>query len=94
MDTERAEPRVSARPVVDPVRELAFNKAFAMLRSLVDFDEVERRQAVYATSVVWWMLVSQRLNRERVRPRKLVPESTAFALTAPLGESAPRGFVA
>ena len=58
------------KPGVDPVRELEFDKAFAMLRTLVDFDEVERwhpsrGHAVYTTSVVLWMLVYQRLNPER-----------------------------
>ena len=78
MDAERVESRVSLSPAVspavsseiDPVRALEFDQAFAMLRTLVDFDEVERchpsrSNAVYTTSVVLWMLIYQRLNPER-----------------------------
>ena len=54
---------------VDPVLDLEFDKAFAFLRTLVDFAEAERRHpsrdnAVYTTSVILWMLVFQRLNPE------------------------------
>ena len=78
MDAERVESRVSLSPAVspavsseiDPVRALEFDQAFAMLRTLVDFDEVERchpsrSNAVYTTSVVLWMWVYKRLNPER-----------------------------
>jgi hypothetical protein len=55
---------------VDPVADLGFDKAFAILRTLVDFEEVERAHpsrsnAVYTTSVILWMLVYQRLNPDR-----------------------------
>ena len=54
---------------VDPVLDLEFDKAFALLRTLVDFAEAERLHpsrdnAVYTTSVILWMLVFQRLNPE------------------------------
>jgi hypothetical protein len=54
---------------VDPVLDLEFDKAFAFLRMLIDFEEVEREypsreNAVYTTSVILWMLVFQRLNPE------------------------------
>ena len=55
---------------VDPVWDWEFDKAFAVLRTLVDFAEVERAHpsrsnAVYTTSVMLWMLVYQRLNPDR-----------------------------
>lgn len=59
----------SASVPVDPVLDLELDKAFAFLRTLVDFAEAERLHpsrdnAVYTTSVILWMLVSQRLNPE------------------------------
>lgn len=64
-----AESGNSASRVGDPVLDLEFDQAFALLRTLVDFDEVERRHpsrgnAVYTTSVVLWMLIYQRLHPE------------------------------
>mgnify|MGYP000879980035 CR=1 FL=1 len=65
MDAEPLDPVVT-----DPVAELEFERAFALLRTLVDFEEVERLHpsrgnAVYTTSVVLWMLIYQRLSPER-----------------------------
>lgn len=74
MDAQRNVAKEAVRPVlasvpVDPVLDLEFDKAFAFLRTLVDFAEAERRHpsrdnAVYTTSVILWMLVFQRLNPE------------------------------
>ena len=68
-----AQPNVMNKVVrsvpVDPVLDLEFDKAFALLRTLVDFAEAERLHpsrdnAVYTTSVILWKLVFQRLNPE------------------------------
>ncbi len=66
MDAEPLDPVVT-----DPVAELEFERAFALLRTLVYFEEVERLHpsrgnAVYTTSVVLWMLIYQRLSPEHV----------------------------
>jgi hypothetical protein len=52
---------------VDAQREAEFDRAFALLKGLVDWPEADRRfpvgqQAVYTTSVVLWMLIYQRMN--------------------------------
>ena len=88
--TNRVLSPAAAAGRVDPVADLEFDKAFALLRTLVDFEEVERLHpsrgnAVYTTSVVLWMLVYQRLNPERSleaavkelveNPPDLVPEN-------------------
>ena len=73
MDVQRSVAKKTSKPVsvpVDPVADVGFDKAFAVLRTLVDFEEVEREHpsrsnAVYTTSVVLWMLVYQRLNPDR-----------------------------
>ena len=71
MDVQRnvANKAVRASVPVDPVLDWEFDKAFAFLRTLVDFSEAERLHpsrdnAVYTTSVILWMLVFQRLNPE------------------------------
>ena len=60
MDAQRSVAKQTSQPVpvsvpVDPVADLGFDEAFAVLRTLVDFDEVEhpsRSNAVYTTSVI------------------------------------------
>lgn len=57
------------RVVVDPVRDQEFDRAFELLRGLVDWSAVEREfpvraNAVYSTRVVLRMLVSQRMSPE------------------------------
>lgn len=54
---------------VDLVRDAEFDRAFELLSQLVDWSAADeefpvRGNAVYTTSVVLWMLVSQRLNPE------------------------------
>ena len=54
---------------VDPLREAEFDQAFELLRGLVDWSAIDREfplreNAVYVSSVVLWMLVSQRMNPE------------------------------
>jgi len=51
---------------VDPERDAQFDKAFALLTELVDFEEVQRQfpvreNAVYTVSLTLWMLVYQRM---------------------------------
>ena len=54
----------------DPQQAAEFDRAFELLRGLVDWPAADqefprRGNAVYITSVVLWMLVSQRMNPER-----------------------------
>ena len=54
---------------IDPQQEAEFDRAFELLRGLVDWSAADRAfpmrgNAVYTTSVVLWMLVSQRMNPE------------------------------
>ena len=54
---------------VDPQRDAEFDRAFESLRGLVDWSAADqefsvRKNSVYTTSVVLWMLVSQRMNPE------------------------------
>ena len=54
---------------IDPQQEAEFDRAFELLRGLVDWSAADREfpmrgNAVYTTSVVLWMLVSQRMNPE------------------------------
>ena len=54
----------------DPRQDAEFDRAFELLRELVDWSAADREfpqrgNAVYITSVVLWMLVSQRMNPER-----------------------------
>lgn len=60
---------VKDRVSVDPVRDAQFDRAFELLRELVDWSAADqefpvRENAVYTTRVVLWMLVSQRMNPE------------------------------
>lgn len=61
--------RVQVRIAVDAQREAEFDRALELLRELVDWSAADREfprreNAVYTTSVVLWMLVSQRMNPE------------------------------
>ena len=54
---------------VNALRDAEFDRAFELLRDLVDWSAADqefpvRGNAVYTTSVVLWMLVSQRMNPE------------------------------
>ncbi len=56
-------------PIV-PQQDAEFDRALELLRELVDWSAADREfpvrgNAVYSTSVVLWMLVSQRMNPER-----------------------------
>ena len=51
----------------DPRLDVEFDRAFELLRQIVDFDQVDqmhpvRSNAVYTTSLVLWMLVYQRMS--------------------------------
>ena len=76
MDAQRSVAKRTLKLVsvlVDPVADLGFDEAFAVLRTLVDFDEVEhpsRSNAVYTTSVFcgcWCISGSIRIARWRRR---------------------------
>lgn len=61
--------RVQVRIPVDPQRKAEFDRALDLLQELVDWSAADREfprreNAVYTTSVVLWMLVSQRMNPE------------------------------
>ena len=62
--------RKKVEVAVDPARDAEFDRAFELLRDLVDWSAVDqqfpvRGNAVYTTGVVLWMLVSQRMSPER-----------------------------
>ena len=62
--------RVKVRLSVDPARDAEFDRAFELLCDLVDWSAADqqfavRGNSVYTTSVVLWMLVSQRMSPER-----------------------------
>ena len=62
--------RKKVEVAVDPARDAEFDRAFELLRDLVDWSAVDqqfpvRGNAVYTTGVVLWMLVSQRMAPER-----------------------------
>ena len=62
--------RVKVHFPVDPSRDAEFDRAFDLLRDLVDWSAADqqfpvRGNAVYTTGVVLWMLVSQRMAPER-----------------------------
>lgn len=62
--------RVKVDFPVDPARDAEFDRAFELLRDLVDWSAADqqfpmRGNAVYTTGVVLWMLVSQRMAPER-----------------------------
>lgn len=62
--------RVNVDFPVDPSRDAEFDRAFELLRDLVDWSAADeqfpvRGNAVYTTGVVLWMLVSQRMSPER-----------------------------
>ena len=62
--------RKKVEVAVDPARDAAFDRAFELLRDLVDWSAADQRfpvrgNAVYTTGVVLWMLVSQRMSPER-----------------------------
>lgn len=53
----------------DPRLDVEFDRAFELLRQIVDFDQVDqmhpvRSNAVYTTSLVLWMLVYQRMSSD------------------------------
>ena len=55
---------------IDPQQDAEFDRALELLRELVDWSAADRAfpvrgNAVYSTSVVLWMLVSQRMNPAR-----------------------------
>ena len=61
--------KVKVCVAVDPQRDAEFDRAFELLRGLVDWSAADqefsvRENAVYTTSVVLWLLVSQRMNPE------------------------------
>lgn len=54
---------------VDPKRDAEFDRAFELLRGLIDWSEADKQypsghNAVYTTSVVLWMLVYQRMSMD------------------------------
>ena len=56
MDAQRSVAKQTSQPVlvsvlVDPVADLGFDEAFAVLRTLVDFDEVEREHPSRSNAV-------------------------------------------
>ena len=62
--------RIPVKVPIDPQQDAEFDRAFELLRELVDWSAADREfpmrgNAVYTTSVVLWMLVSQRMNPER-----------------------------
>ena len=62
--------RIPVKVPIDPQQEAEFDRAFELLRELVDWSAADREfpvrgNAVYTSSVVLWMLVSQRMNPER-----------------------------
>ena len=62
--------RISVQVPIDPQQDEEFDRALELLRELVDWSAADREfplrgNAVYLTSVVLWMLVSQRMNPER-----------------------------
>ena len=62
--------RVKVYFPADPARDAEFDRAFELLRDLVDWSAVDqqipvRGDAVYTRGVVVWMLVSQRMSPER-----------------------------
>lgn len=62
--------RVKVDVPLDPSRDAEFDRAFELLRNLVDWSAADqqfpmRGNAVYTTGVVLWMLVSQRMAPER-----------------------------
>ena len=62
--------RKKVEVAVDPSRDAEFDRAFELLRDLVDWSAADQRfpvrgNAVYTTGVVLWMLVSQRMSPER-----------------------------
>ena len=61
--------RIPVKVPIDPQQDAEFDRAFELLRELVDWSAADREfpmrgNAVYTTSVVLWMLVSQRMNPE------------------------------
>ena len=61
--------RIPVKVPIDPQQDAEFDRAFELLRELVDWSAADRKfpvhgNAVYTTSVVLWMLVSQRMNPE------------------------------
>ena len=62
--------RKTVKVPIDPRQDAEFDRAFDLLRELVDWSAADREfplrgNAIYITSVVLWMLVSQRMNPER-----------------------------
>lgn len=62
--------RKKVEVAVDPARDAEFDRAFELLRDLVDWSAADQRfpvrgNAVDTTGVVLWMLVSQRMSPER-----------------------------
>ena len=62
--------RVKVHLSLDPSRDAEFDRAFELLRDLVDWSAADqqfprRGNAIYTTRVVLWMLVSQRMAPER-----------------------------
>ena len=62
--------RIVVKVPSDPQQDAEFDRAFELLQELVDWSAADvefprRGNAVYTTSVVLWMLVSQRMNPER-----------------------------
>ena len=62
--------RIVVKVPIDPQQDAEFDRAWELLRELVDWSAADREfprhgNAVETTSVVLWMLVSQRRNPER-----------------------------
>ena len=62
--------RIVVKVPIDPQQDAEFDRAFELLQELADWSAADvefprRGNAVYTTSVVLWMLVSQRMNPER-----------------------------
>ena len=78
--------RVKVSIPVDAQRDAEFDRAFELLRGLVDLSAADvefpvRGNTVYTTSVVLWMLVSQRMNPDRslaAAVKRLIDEPPEF----------------
>ncbi len=88
--------RVKVSVVVDAQRDAEFDRAFELLRDLVDWSAADREfsvrgNSVYTISVVLWMLVSQRMNPKGslvVMPMKM-PSLAASSKPTKKGTSKP-----
>jgi hypothetical protein len=72
---------------VQPESEVEFDQAFELLRTLADFEQIEKLfpqapHAVYTAAVVLWMLIYQRMNSDsslEAAVKKFIEGAPAFA---------------